>query len=62
MKIVNFSKDGHLVLARVNLLQRKEIKKKERTVFILFKYLLQLMLYMLHILVNGDLLNNALLI
>ena len=62
MKIVNFSKDGHLVLARVNLLQRKEIKKKERTVFILFKHLLQLMLSMLHILVNGDLLNNALLI
>ena len=62
MKIVNFSKDGHLVLARVNLLQRKEIKKKERTVFILFKYLLQLVLSMLHILVNGDLLNNALLI
>ena len=35
---------------------------KERTVFILFKYLLQLMLYMLYILVDGDLLNSALLI
>ena len=34
----------------------------ERTVFILFKYLLQLMLYMLHIPVDGDLLNSVLLI
>ena len=39
-----------------------ERKGKERTVFILFKYLLQLMLYMLYILVDGDLLNSALLI
>ena len=37
-------------------------KGKERTVFILFKYLLQLMLCMLHILVDGDLLNSLLLI
>ena len=37
-------------------------KGKKRIVFILFKYLLQLMLYMLHILVDGDLLNRALLI
>ena len=35
------------------------IVRKERTVFILFKYLLQLMLY---ILVDRDLLNSALLI
>ena len=35
---------------------------KEWTVFNLFKYLLQLMLYMLHILVDGDLLDSALLI
>ena len=37
-------------------------KRNETTVFILFKYLLQLMLYMLHILVDGHLLNSALLI
>ena len=39
-----------------------ERKGKERTVFILLKYLLQFMLYMLYILVDGDLLNSALLI
>ena len=37
-------------------------KRNETTIFILFKYLLQLTIYMLHILVDGDLLNSVLLI
>ena len=37
-------------------------KGKERTTILLFKYLLQLMLYMLYILVDDGLLNSALLI
>ena len=44
---------------RLTLMHDAFIETFERTVFILFKYLLQLMLY---ILVDGDLLNSAMLI
>ena len=56
-----FSTNVYVFLFVLNVLVELFLEK-ERTVFILFKYLLQLTLHMLYILVDGDFLNSALLI
>ena len=60
--IIGIERQFFSVVIRNNELFQK--KGKRKTVFILFKYILQLTIYIyiLHILVDGDLLNSVLLI